>query len=184
MNPEPQKSDAVRFIKNLLFGGVLLVTVFVLTRPDGGPSTGQAAPNLAGRMLSGQTFNIEAQRGRIVVLDFWATWCPPCLRSLPALQKVHAHYKDNPRILIGSVNIDSTPDYAQRVGAFMKNRKFDFPVIFDPEKLISSRYNIKTVPTMVVIDSEGVVSSVQRGLYASSTDRLIEHIEQAIEQAN
>ena len=183
MTVETQKSEATRFIKNILFGALLLVTVFILTRPSGGPNTGQAAPALQGPMLSGEAFDIETRRGQVVVLDFWATWCPPCLRSLPALQKVHAHYKDNPTVLIASVNIDSTPDYAARVGAFMKSRKFDFPVIFDPGKRISNRYKIKTVPTMVIIDTKGHVSSVHTGLYSSSTDRLIEHIEQGIEQA-
>ena len=154
-----------------------------MTRPTGGPERGIPAPDFFGPTIAGDTFSLKDAKGQIVVLDFWATWCPPCRKSLPALQALHKRYENDERVLIASVNIDQTPDYAKRVARYVRSNQFTFPVILDPRKRISARYRVKTVPTMVVINAKGEVSSVQIGLSSSNVTRLTDHIEDAINAA-
>ena len=184
MNTPPNKdNDIVRFFKNLAMWGLLLVFIYVITRPDSGPQVDQPAPNFKGQMLSGETYELADQLGKVVVLDFWATWCPPCLKGLPALQRVYRKYQNRDDVQILAVSIDDTADYRARVARFMGTQRLNFPVLLDATKQIARQYRVKTVPTMVVVNTKGQVSSVQIGLYSSNSDRLVSHIEDAIEQA-
>ncbi|MEE2755087.1 MAG: TlpA disulfide reductase family protein [Myxococcota bacterium] len=175
--------DFRRFLKNIAFTGLALVFIFIITRPDGGPQLGSMAPDFKTQTLTRQAVSLDQYKGQVVVLDFWATWCAPCRKTLPALQILHKRYQNSDRVQILSVSIDSAPNLARYVGAFMKQNQYSFPVILDPSRALASRYKVKTVPTMVVIDKSGAVSTVQIGLLSPRVNQLIDHIEKAIAQA-
>ena len=169
----------MRFIRTIAIGALLLGLAYKLVQPRGGPSIGLVAPSISAPLLNGGTFDLAAHSGHVVVLDFWATWCPPCRRSLPALQRLHERYKDSKDVVVISVSQDKGAQASDRVRKYLSDRGFTFPVIIDPSG-IASRYGVSTIPTMVVIDPEGTVRTVQVGLYSSDTDTIVDHVVQAV----
>ncbi len=176
-------NDFRRFLKNIAFTGLGLVFIFMITRPDGGPKVGSIAPGFKTQTMYREAISLDDYRGQVVVLDFWATWCAPCRKTLPALQILHKRYKNSDRVKIISVSIDSAPNLVRFVDAFMKQNKYSFPVILDPRRGLAGQYKVKTVPTMVVIKKDGTVSTVQIGLLSPRVNQIIDHIEKAIAQA-
>jgi thiol-disulfide isomerase/thioredoxin len=124
---------------------------------------GDPAPPLAlpliderGR-VTGELVALEALRGKVVLVDFWATWCKPCVRTMPALARVHAELAGR-GLEIVSVNLDDA-ERARRIVAGVGGR---FPLVFDDE-VASLTYRVSTLPHLVVIDRAGVVRQIHRG---------------------
>lgn len=136
-----------------------------------GDLTGKPAPDFTVKLKGGKTFRLAEAKGKVVVIDFWATWCGPCRESFPALEAIHQkHKKDSFELL--AINIDETPD---EVDAFLESTGAHFLVGFDPggEKVAGKKYPIPTMPTTYVIDASGTVRHVHVG-YHDGEDKQIE----------
>lgn len=150
----------------------------------GGPEVGAPAPPIAVETLSGESFDLAEQTGRVVVLDFWATWCPPCLKSLPALEKLHHRYADDPAVTIASVNTDAMPDRSEALQRWMDREGYTFPVLLETrDKALSNAYRVQSIPTMVVVGKSGRVFDVQVGLPANDVEGIEAHVEARIRDA-
>ena len=102
--------------------------------------------------LDGSPLPMEGLRGRPTVVNFWATWCPPCVGEMPDIQRMYAKYGDKVHFVI--VNIDGTkPD----VTAFMENHAFSFPVALDTNGSAASAYAVQAIPTSYIIDADSNV---------------------------
>lgn len=146
-----------------------------------GPPLNESAPQISASLLDGGVFNLEEQRGKVILLDFWATWCPPCRASLPALSAVSKHYQDDQDVWVGSVNHErlSTEDLTK----FMTQLRVDFPVILDRRGQVNARYRVSALPTMVLIGKDGLVKKTQVGLPYSDSTQLEQHLIHLIEEA-
>lgn len=164
--------------------GVAGVLAYTLTGGHGGgPPKGSVAPAFSAPVLGGtERFDSASAAGHTMVLDFWATWCPPCVKSLPALQRVHTRYREVDDVVVLSVNTDVGPRRPDRVGNFMKARRFDFPVLLD-DGAVSAAYHVKSIPTLVVVGPDGRVSEVEIGARFNSIDDLERHLVETIEAA-
>ena len=158
-----------------------LIVIALFTRPNEGPPVNQKAPLFTADMLEGGTFSLEEHRGQVVLLDFWATWCPPCRRSLPAIEKVYERYKNDPKVWVGTVNKESLSE--KTLKRWLSRMGLHLPVIRDPHVAVSSIYSVRSIPTVVVIDPKGRVSFAQAGLPQLSQRGLIRHFEELIESA-
>jgi cytochrome c biogenesis protein CcmG/thiol:disulfide interchange protein DsbE len=96
-------------------------------------------------------FDLTAYRGKVVVLDFWASWCTPCRHSIPWLNELQARYGQRGLVVVG-VNTDPERADADR---FMRSVPIKFPVVFDPEGRLAAHYKIPGMPTSMVFDREG-----------------------------
>ena len=172
-----------RIIRTVAIVAILVFFAYSLVQPDGGPPVGQPAPAMSGPLLSGESFDLSEHEGRVIVVDFWAMWCGPCVRSLPALQMLNERYAGDANVTILSVNLDDGPDTAERVTAFMAKRNYDFPVMIDAAKRVSGAYGVKTIPTMVFIDGAGQVHKVKVGLFANDPNRIVDHVVASIDAA-
>ncbi len=108
--------------------------------------------------LEGKSVKLSELKGKIVVLDFWATWCGPCKASFPYLQKVYDKYKNNDKIVILAVNTwenKTGKEREQLVKDFMKDNKYTFPVIYDVNFV--EKYNVEGIPTKFIIDKNGKI---------------------------
>jgi thiol-disulfide isomerase/thioredoxin len=121
--------------------------------------TGKEAPAFRGVSLDGKVYTSEELRGKVVVLDFWATWCGPCKRSMPITEKLHQDYKDKGLVLLA---ID-VGEKRETVEKFMLTKPFTSPVIMGDEAGMATAYSVNLFPTFVVIGPDGKVLSHQFG---------------------
>jgi peroxiredoxin len=121
------------------------------------PST--IAPDFTLRSMEGPNLRLNEQRGRVVMVNFWATWCGPCRQEMPHLNKLYDKYRDSGFVLLG-VNIDDNAGKATDLAAKLGLK---FPVLLDTDKTVSRLYDMGTMPATVVIDREGRVRHLHRG---------------------
>ena len=124
------------------------------------PSPGDVAPAFVAPVLSGGELSLKEQRGRVVLLDFWATWCPPCVAAMPTLQRLHDEHRAAGLEIVG-VNIER--EAVDRVRRFVDARKLTFPIVIDPGTIAVS-YGVYSYPSSVLVDRDGIVRRVHRGV--------------------
>lgn len=98
-------------------------------------------------------------RGKVVVIDFWASWCAPCRQSFPWLNEMQAKYRDRGLVVIG-VNVDSERAEAAR---FLKQTPADFQIVYDPDGLLAARYQVPGMPSSYIIGRDGQQAGVHIG---------------------
>ncbi len=117
------------------------------------------APDFTLRTADGINLRLQEQRGRVVMVNFWATWCAPCRQEMPHLNRLYDKYRGSGFVLLG-VNVDDDP--AQAVAAAAR-LGLKFPVLLDAEKKVSRQYDLSSMPSTVLIDRDGRVRQVHRG---------------------
>ena len=114
------------------------------------------APELALTDLKGVTLDWKSLEGKVVLVDFWATWCVPCRKTMPALQALHDRYADRGFVVLG-ISIDQAKD-AAKVKRFAIARKITYPLAIDGEKGSAwERFAVKAVPAAFLVDGKGQV---------------------------
>jgi peroxiredoxin len=123
------------------------------------PLVGQPAPDFALRTLDGGLIRLSQLRGNIVVLDFWATWCQPCIAALPKIMEVTStHREQNVELL--AVNQSESVEI---VRPFLEEKQWQLPVALDVDGDVSRLYGVDSIPRTMIIDAEGVVRAVHAG---------------------
>ena len=117
------------------------------------------APDFTLRQIDGPNLRLGEQRGRVVMVNFWATWCGPCRVELPHLSRLHDKYRASGFLLLG-VNIDEDPAQAKALAAKLGLR---FPVLLDTDKRVVGTYDLAAMPATVLIDKDGRVRHLHRG---------------------
>ena len=112
------------------------------------------APGLALKDIQGEPVSLEGLRGQVVLVNLWATWCPPCKREMPTLQAYYDRYKAQGFVIAAINDGDPTPDVIQ----FVKDYRLTFPVWLDPTYEATERaFKSANLPSSFVIDREGVI---------------------------
>lgn len=137
---------------------------------------GQAPPDVPIALLAGGEISLSQLRGQVVVINFWATWCGPCQREIPALNSIYATRHAHGLTLLG-VNVDSDP---RDVEAFLANHPAQFPIALDPDGKVGSAFGLDGMPMTLIVDRLGIVRWVHRGYargdetdYAQRVDALL-----------
>lgn len=120
----------------------------------GGLKIGAAAPDFSLKTLDGKQVNLSDYKGKKVMLNFWATWCPPCKKEMPDMQKYSQQAGDD--VVILAVNIDPEND----VQAFVEDNGITFTIPLDSQSAkdpVNERYKILSIPTTYFIDSKGII---------------------------
>jgi peroxiredoxin len=117
------------------------------------------APDFTLRSAEGGNLRLAELRGRVVLVNFWATWCGPCKVEMPHLNRIYEKYRSAGFVLLG-INIDEDPKQALALATRMGLR---FPVLLDTDKSVSRRYALDSMPATVLIDRDGTVRHVHRG---------------------
>lgn len=113
-----------------------------------------AATDFYLRDLNGKLVRLSDFQGKVVVLNFWATWCPPCRKEMPSMQQLYQAHKDK-GLEVVAVSVDTTS--SQEVRAFIEELGLTFPVLHDRDSLVSRLYSNPGVPSSYVIDPQGKV---------------------------
>ena len=117
------------------------------------------APDFTLRTMNGPNLRLQEQRGQVVLVNFWATWCGPCRQEIPHLNKLYDKYRASGFVLLG-VNIDEDAKVAADLAAKLGVK---FPVLLDTDKKVSRLYDMSAMPATVVIDRDGRVRYIHRG---------------------
>jgi len=137
---------------------LLIVVVYgVLTRPppashDPTPRVGQPVPDFALPDLRGNLVQLSALRGKVVFINIWATWCPPCVEEMPTMQRLYERLHDR-GLEILAISIDALG--AQVVDPFMRQYRLTFPALLDPTGSIERLYRTSGVPESFIVDKQG-----------------------------
>jgi peroxiredoxin len=111
------------------------------------------APDFNLTDLTGKTIALKDLRGKTVILDFWATWCGPCLQSFPGMQQAVNKFQTNDRVQFLFVNVWERGDnIPQKVAEFIKKNNYSFQVLLDSESAVVTKYNVSGIPTKFIID--------------------------------
>ena len=146
---------------------------------DGRVEVGMAAPSYGTVSLNGDSVSLKAERGKVVLLNVWATWCHPCRSEIPELRAIHAAYQQRGLELIG-VSVD-TEGNDENIRQFMKEFQMTFPVWRDPDERISTKFFTIGVPATFLIDKQGILRWRKTGPIAPHDSTLKAAIERALE---
>jgi thiol-disulfide isomerase/thioredoxin len=120
----------------------------------GPPAVGQAAPDFTLHDLGGQPVTLSALRGKVVIVNFWATWCPPCRAEMPSMELLHRELADEGLVML-AVNIEK--EGRQSVPRFLATSAHTFPVLLDDQEVVQKRYGVYKFPESFVIRKDGVI---------------------------
>ncbi|MFK7681916.1 TlpA disulfide reductase family protein [Bacillus sp. Wb] len=117
---------------------------------------GQKVPNIQLETLDGKAFNLKDYQGKTVILNFWATWCPPCKAEMPDMQKFYEEHK-NKNVEIIAVNLTSAEKNKEDIKRFTDEYGITFTVPLDKSGEISNQFNVVSIPSSYLIDDKGVI---------------------------
>lgn len=168
-------------MKNVLF---LCLFIFVgsITRAQTEETLvkiGQAVPDFQVKMFDGKTLDIKELRGKVVLLNFWATWCPPCRQELSRVQKdIIDRFKGQDFVFLPV----SRQDTYEKIKAFREQTGHRFPMGMDMDRHIYSLFATATIPRNFLIDRQGKIILIETGYSEESFQKLILGIEKALKE--
>lgn len=123
----------------------------------GGLKVGKEAPNFTLQTLDGKEVSLADYRGKKVMINFWATWCPPCREETPHLVNYYNEHAKEGNFEILSINAMSTESKSEKVGQFIDEYKMTFPVLIDPRGELVKKYEVMNFPTSFFVNTKGII---------------------------
>jgi thiol-disulfide isomerase/thioredoxin len=167
-----------------VYGILSIIALLVVgcTRPpaeSGQPiQIGNNAPSFKLPDLSGQQVALDQFRGKVVMLDFWATWCGPCRMTMPLMESLQKEYADS--LVLLAVNVQEP---REEVRNFVRAQNLRSRVLLDEEGSIGAAYGAESIPMQILIDKKGVVRHIQIGFGPSTAAQLRAKIQQLRQQS-
>jgi len=121
--------------------------------PEAKPPDFKKAPSFRLRDLQGKEVVLEDYAGKVILVDFWASWCPPCIEEAPHLIKLYRQYRDKGFVILGIAVVDSP----RAVKGFVQEMGVDYPILFGDESILESYKGVYFLPTAFLIDRSGFI---------------------------
>ena len=138
-----------------------------------------AAPPFDLATLEGGNKALSDLRGQFVLVNFWATWCPPCLKEMPSLNRLHNHFADRGFTVVA---ISSDEEGRPIVQKFIEKIGVDFPILLDSDKAVSKGYGAVNLPVSFLLDQEGQVIAAAQGERDWASDEALSTLDELIAQ--
>jgi peroxiredoxin len=123
------------------------------------PSRPRPALALSVPLVPSGSFRLAEQRGRVVMVNFWATWCAPCREEMPAMERLWRHYRERGFVIV-AVSVDAD---AKRIPPFVAEHRLSFPIAHDPRMDAANAWGVRGLPTSFLVDREGTVTALALG---------------------
>ncbi len=148
-----------------------LLIVLLTSKPTVSDGT---APNFSAQTVDGKTVSLADHRGEVVMLNFWATWCPPCKAEMPVLQNAYERHKDDGFTIIGVNNMEKL----STVQRFVQSARLSFPIAMDEHGVVQRTFGIMGYPTSIFVGPNGKIYATHSG--ALRADQLEQYIAQGL----
>jgi peroxiredoxin len=135
------------------------------------------APDFSLQTMDGTTFHLSAQRGKVVVVDFWATWCPPCIKAMPEIEKLFQMFGDSNVMFIG-VSTDD-PETSDRVLQTVKKLNVTYPIAIDTNQ-IAEHYAVTSIPVLLLIAPDGSIARRKTGFSPNLAETITRDIQRLL----
>jgi thiol-disulfide isomerase/thioredoxin len=136
------------------------------------------APDFTLKNNAGENVRLAEQRGNVVMLNFWASWCGPCRKEMPLLDEMYQRYSKAGFMLYG-VNVEKNTTDAEKL---LRDLGTNFPILWDGDSVVSKLYSVNAMPTTIMIDKDGNIRYVNRGYKAGDEKKYIEQIRELIRE--
>jgi peroxiredoxin len=123
------------------------------------PSRSKLAEDFSLPTPAGGTFKLAEHRGKVIMVNFWATWCPPCLEEMPAMDRLYRQHRDAGFVLV-AVSVDADP---KKVTPFVTQHKLTFPVGLDPRMDLANAYAVRALPSSFFVGRDGSLAALAIG---------------------
>jgi peroxiredoxin len=143
------------------------------------PGASGPAPDFRLAARGGKQVSLADFKGRVVMLNFWATWCGPCRQEMPLLESIHRKYSKMGFTLIG-VNVE--PDSKAAEAWLAKQPPVTFPIVYDIDSKVSKLYKVAGMPSSVIVDRKGTVRVLHRGYKPGDENEYLNHIRALIRE--
>ena len=163
---------------NIRFLSPLVILVFVfLPFTVSAISVGDTVPSFKARTIDGsKSIAVDDYRGKVVLIDFWASWCPPCLKSLPKYNELRREIGTSDFEIV-AVNVDENTEDAKK---FLAKHPVSYPIAKDPKGVLPGVFGVKAMPTSYLVDKNGVVKYVHAAFKEGDIEKLRVEIEKLI----
>jgi thiol-disulfide isomerase/thioredoxin len=146
---------------------------------DSNTLVGLSAPSVKAKLLDGENFDLSKHKGKVVVLDFWATWCGPCVRALPELMEATSSFPKD-KVVFVAVN---QGEKAKQIKKFLKQKKWEnLTVALDPQAIAGKSFKVEGIPQTVIIDKQGKVRHVHVGFSPNIGNRLKKEVQALVSE--
>lgn len=130
------------------------------------PSRQKAAEDFTAPLAGGRSFRLSEHRGKVVLINFWATWCPPCREEMPAMERLWRQHKGAGFVMV-AVSVDADPKV---VPPFVGEHGFTFQVALDPKMGVANAYGVRALPSSFLVDRQGKLAALALGPRAWDND--------------
>ena len=149
---------------------IILISGLLITGCSAGtnqkPVIGKPAPDFQLKNLDGQSISLSDFRGKPVLINFWASWCQPCVYEMPFIQEVFEEWSGQGLVVL-TINIGESSSKAK---TFMESHDLSFPVLLDTKQDVAEKYNIRGIPTTFFIDENGIIKRMKIGAFISAAE--------------
>ena len=167
MNKMPKAIMSIILASGLVSGLVMAGCSMGFTATQG-PRPGNPAPDFQLLDLEGQNVSLSNLRGKPVLINFWASWCPPCRAEMPFIQQIFEDEEWSDKgLVILAINIGESPDTVKR---FMASYGLSFPALLDTSQDVALKYSVSAIPTTLLIDKDGIIKTIKVGAFSSKAD--------------
>lgn len=157
---------------------IFLIAITLLPLSATARVDAQPAADFTLKSLAGANVRLADLRGQVVLINFWATWCGPCRQEMPVLDKLHQRYQDTGFTVLG-VNVEGEAGPARELA---DKTGVTFPVLVDEDQKISKLYDLKAMPSTVVVDRDGKVRFVHRGYKPGDEEKYVQVVKELIRE--